>query len=297
MNTESTERPGWASFHGGHSNFVDGSGTVAEIAQAAADRGFIAFGFSEHFTMPPHREYSPDGKTADSYKRSDWIGRYVAEVREAQARHAGQLAILLGAELEYVRGAEAWTRQQVAAWPFEYFVGSVHHVGYDGEDITIDWDRPRAAEALRRAGSPEQLYLDYYDHVMELLDWRIAHVIGHLDLIRINLDPSEQADTPAVRARVRSVLETMRDRCVAIDVNARGLIKPCRAIYPADWILSEAHRIGVAVTLGDDSHAPDAVGARLEQAVAALRRAGYEHMALIRPGGAIEPAPLPEVRV
>ena len=295
MSPAPVQRPAWASFHGGHSSFVDGSGTVAEMAQAAAERGFRAFGFSEHFTMPPHPEFSPDGKMADRYKRSEWIGRYVTEVREAQARHAGGISILLGAELEYIRGADAWTREHIAPWPFEYFVGSVHHVRYDGEDITIDWDRARTAEALRRAGSPERLYLDYYEHVLDLLDWQLAHVVGHLDLIKINLEPAEQTDTPAIRLKVQAVLETMRDRSVALDVNPRGLIKPCRAIYPSDWILVEARRIGVAVTLGDDSHAPDAVGARLEHAVAALRRAGFDTMALIRPGGVLESVPLPDV--
>ena len=130
--------------------------------------------------------------------------------------------------------------------------------------------------------------------MLELLEWRIAHVIGHLDLIKIFLEPSEQVDTPAIRAKVCGILETMRDRGVAMDINARGLIKPCRCIYPADWILSEAHRIGVPVTLGDDSHGPEEVGARLDHAVAALRRAGYSEMALVLPSGALESVPLPD---
>lgn len=115
-----------------------------------------------------------------------------------------------------------------------------------------------------------------------------------LDLVKIHLEPNEQTDTPPIRARVGAVLETMRDRGVAMDVNARGLIKPCRAIYPADWILAEARRIGVDVTLGDDSHGWDQVGAQLELAVAALRRSGHSEMALVRPGGGLERVPLPE---
>jgi histidinol-phosphatase (PHP family) len=292
MNRESGQRC-WASFHGGHSTFGDGRGQVSEIAKAAADRGFRAFGFSEHFNTPPCRQFNPDGRVSSLDGRGDWIASYVTEVQAAQREHAGDLSIVLGAELEFIRGAETWTRGQVAPWPFQYFVGSVHFVRYDGEDICIDWDRPRIAEAIRRAGSPEQLFLDYYDHVIELLDWRIAHVIGHLDLIKIFLEPSEVVDTPAIRAKVRGILETMRDRGVAMDVNARGLIKPCRCIYPADWILAEARRIGVAVTLGDDSHGPDEVGARLEHAVAALRRAGYSEMALVRAGGGFEIVPMP----
>jgi histidinol-phosphatase (PHP family) len=100
-------------------------------------------------------------------------------------------------------------------------------------------------------------------------------------------------DTPAIRTKVHAVLETMRDHGVAMDINARGLIKACRAIYPADWILNAARRMGVRVTLGDDSHGPEEVGARLEHAVAALRRAGYTEMSVVRPGGAMESVPLP----
>ena len=294
MHPGATERAGWVSFHGGHSSFVDGRGTVAEIAQAAAERGFASFGFTEHFTTPPHQEFSPDGKVSDLYQRSDWIPRYVADVRSAETRHADRVRILLGAEVEYMRGREAWTRERLAAWPFDYLVGSVHFLRYDDLDVPIDWDRPRVLEALRRAGSPERLYLDYYDHVLELIGWRLVHVVGHLDLMKIYLEPAEQVASAAIRAKVAAVLETMRDAAVALDVNPRGLTKPCREIYPADWILARARQIGVAVTLGDDSHSAFEVGARLEHAVAALRRAGYETMATLRPGGALDEVRLPD---
>jgi histidinol-phosphatase (PHP family) len=287
--------PSWASFHGGHSTFGGGRGSVRQIAGAAAVRGFSNYGFSEHFTTPPCNIYQADEDLTFLGKRGDWIRDYIDAVQSAQSKHSDDLDIVVGAELEYIRGAEAWTREQLAPWPFQYFVGSVHFVRYDGEDICIDHMRPHVEEALRRAGSPERLYLDYYDHVLELLDWRIAQVIGHLDLIKMLLQPSEQVDTPRIRAKVRAILETMRERNVAVDVNARGLIKPCHAIYPADWILSDAHAIGVAVTLGDDSHRPEDVGANLDQAVAALSRAGYSEMALVSAEGGFEMVPLPTV--
>ena len=38
-------------FHGGHSGLADGK-QVREIAEAAAAKDFLAFGFTEHFQMP-----------------------------------------------------------------------------------------------------------------------------------------------------------------------------------------------------------------------------------------------------
>ena len=282
----------WTSFHGGHSAYADGRGTVAQIADAAVQRGFRAFGFSEHFVTPKHNEFSPDGRVVDH--GSHWIDDYVTEVQAAKARHAAQLDIFLGIEIEYLRDFQSWTCAALARWPFDYVVGSVHYVRYGDLDICIDWDQARIDEALRRAGSAEQLQLDYYEHVLELLDWHVA-VIGHLDLVKMLLSPAEQIPTSGIRSKVQSILETMRDRGVAMDVNARGLIKPCRSIYPADWILAEAQRIGVCVTLGDDSHGPEEVGCRLDQAVTALRRSGFRNMALVRPGGVLDEVPLPEL--
>ena len=287
--SQSGSRP-WASFHGGHSAYTDGGGTVMEIAAMADARSFQAYGFSEHLPSP---DVSPNDKMPDTIESSEWMPQYVEEVRAAQQRYRGRVRFLLGAEFEYLRGAEAVTRQLIKRWPFEYLVGSVHYMSYDDVYIGIDWDRPRLDEAMRRAGGPEQLQLDYYEHVLELLDWHLAHVLGHIDLIKMLLEPAEQVRTPAITAKVEAVLETVRDHNVALDVNARGLIKPCRAIYPADWILTEAARIGVLPTLGDDSHGPEEVGARLDQAVVTLRQSGFEHMALVHPGGSLEKVTLP----
>ena len=57
--------------------------------------------------------------------------------------------------------------------------------------------------------------------------------------------------------------------------------------------MAEAHRIGVPVTLGDDSHGPADVGLNLGVAVEAIARAGYDHVWLVRPGGGLQPSPLP----
>lgn len=274
-----------SSFHGGHSRFADGK-EVREIAEAAASKNFVAFGFTEHFQTPP-MAVSPDMALYDQLARFD---EYVAGVRAAQQAHP---FVLLGAEVEYIRGAFDWTREHVSRWPFDYLVGSVHYVRLGDADILIDWARPRLDDALERAGGPERLQLEYYEQLLELVSWKLATVIGHLDLIKMLLTPQEAVRTPAIEVAVRSVLEAMRDAGVAMDVNARGLLKPCKCIYPDDWILAEARRIGVPVTLGDDSHSAADVGLNLDVAVDAIARAGYEHVWLVLPGGGLEPSPLP----
>lgn len=279
-----TRAGGWASFHGGHSRFGDGRDEIDAIARSALDRGFVAFGFTEHFEQPPMRRMKPPGTLGS--RPAGWLDEYVAAVRAAPG------PVLLGTEVEYIRGQGDWTRSAVARYPFDYVVGSVHFVRYD-DDICIDCSRELTEEALRRAGSAERFVLDYYDHVLELVKWRLVHVVGHLDVVKIFLTPAEREPTPAVRAKVDAVLQAIRDAGIAMDVNARGLVKPCAEVYPAPWILERAARAGVPVTLGDDSHGPEDVGLNLDRAVDALRAAGYDRMWLVRPGGVLEEGRLP----
>jgi histidinol-phosphatase (PHP family) len=274
-----------SSFHGGHSPGADGK-EVREIAEAAARQNFVAFGFTEHFQMPP-MALAPEMAL---YGQLEFFGDYVADVLSAQQEHP---FVLLGAEIEYIRGGLEWTREQVARFPFDYLVGSVHYVRLGDRDLIIDSERRQLEVALELAGGSERLQLKYYEHVLELISWNLSAVIGHLDLIKMLLTPMEAAPTPAIENLVRTVLGAMKDFGVAMDVNARGLIKPCRRIYPEDWILTEARRIGVPVTLGDDSHSAADVGRNLSVAVEAIARAGYEHVWMVRPGRELERAPLP----
>jgi len=115
------ERMSLSSFHGGHSRFSGGTDEVREIAEAAASKNFVAFGFTEHFQTPP-MAMSPDMALHDQLARFD---QYVADVRAAQQAHP---FVLLGAEVEYIRGAFDWTREHVSRWPFDYLVGSVHYM-------------------------------------------------------------------------------------------------------------------------------------------------------------------------
>lgn len=271
-------------FHGGHSRLADGQ-DVQAIAEVAAEKDFVAFGFTEHFQTPPMAN-TPDPVLDGQLALFD---DYVSDVLTARKAHR---FLLLGAEVEYIRGAFDWTRAQLAAWPFDYVVGSVHYLRLGDTDFLIDWERWRTEDAIRCAGSPEHLQIAYYQQVLELLEWNIASVIGHLDLIKMWLTPEEGARTPAIEAAVRRVLEAMRAAGVAMDINARGLVKPCKRIYPDDWILEEARRIGVRVTLGDDSHGADDVGRNLGVAIDAVVRAGYQHVWLVRPDGQLEPSPL-----
>ena len=86
---------------------------------------------------------------------------------------------------------------------------------------------------------------------------------------------AREQDNLAIAARLDNI------RGLLLDLNARGLQKPCRAIYPSLEILRIAREANVKVTLGDDSHAPSEVGRDLDRVVDHAREAGYSEIWLI----------------
>lgn len=282
-----------SSFHGGHTSFGDGEGKVADIARAAARRDFRAFGFSEHFDRPPCDPVLPAGEDDVLGDRGIWIDSYVRSVEEVRAELASELPIRLGVEIDFIRGARDWTSQSLSEWPFEYLVGSVHYMRFDHQDLCIDCNRDLVGETLKRSGDTEQLQLDYYDHVLGLLEWDLIRIVGHMDLIKLFLTTDERRPTAAIRSKVGEVLDSILAHGVAIDVNSAGIRKACREIYPAPWILRDAARLNVPITLGDDSHSADQVGDGLHAAIDAVLAAGYRALWVIDEDGHLLEEPLP----
>jgi histidinol-phosphatase (PHP family) len=273
-----------ASFHGGHSRFGDGIEGPVAIARSAKKRGFVAFGFTEHFDMPPERKCG--NWLAD--RDPSWLGEYVNEVRKAQKACEGSMDVLLGAELDFIRGARESTRDAVSNAPFDYFVGSVHHIRVGDRDICIECDREHMEDALRLTGSVEAMQLVYYDHVTEMLEWDYVSIVAHLDVFKKCLLEKEREPTERIRARVREVLASIRDAGAALDVNTGG-VRTLGEPYPARWIMEEARELDVPLTLGDDSHGPDDVGGGFGEAIEMLRSIGFKTMQLVRGHRQFEP--------
>lgn len=265
------------SLHGGHSAYGDGAGRLEEFARAAAEKEMLVFGFSEHMPRPEKYWYPNEKPEANSPAR---FRRYLEEARQVQAQFRGKVEILVGAELELIPGLEGFVNEFLQEHQLDYAVGSVHFV----HDLGFDYSRDLYGQVLENCGSLERFCLDYLD-TMELMFDRVAfRVLGHFDLFKVF---SEQPLplTGKMREKIDRLMARIATKGLLLDINARGLLRPCAAIYPSREILRIAWERGVAVTLGDDSHAPMEVGKNLDRAVQHAKEAGYSRISFLRADG------------
>jgi histidinol-phosphatase (PHP family) len=264
MNTQ----PWMVSLHGGHSSeFCDhATGTLRELLEAAVARGLHTYGVAEHAPRYEERHLYPEEIEMgwDIAKLVADFEAYAAATEALAREYEGRLTVLRGFEAEVVpagRYADVMLGLR-DTYSFDYMVGSVHYVN----DFLFDYSAEAFSEAVAREGGLEHLAVRYYEAVAEMVAAMNPEVVAHIDVIRKYAAPHGRVDTPAIRDAAIAALDVVRTHDAILDVNTGAYRRGDTTPYPAPWLIEAAHSKDISFCLGDDSHAPDQVGAHFEKA-------------------------------
>ncbi|MBN1464535.1 histidinol-phosphatase HisJ family protein [candidate division KSB1 bacterium] len=233
-----------------------GEGEIEQYIESAIARGLTEIGFAEHIPIPDLDD--PTGRMPIE----SW-DIYVRDVLDAQRRYR-DITVRFGIEADYLPAHMAWIAEFLAAYPFDYVIGSVHFVN--------DWDfsNPAFRHRLDEAGV-DALYIAYYRLIAEAAATGLYDIIGHLDLPKkLCVQPTIDLSDPIGHA-----LEAIRQHDLALDVNTSGLRKEAGEIYPNGGILRRAFLSGIPIALGSDAHKPAEVAARFAEAITLVKTIGY----------------------
>lgn len=285
------------SYHGGHSGKYcrharDG---LRAIVERAIELGFSHYGLSEHCPRDRAQDMYSDETDLSPADLQRIFTDYATEARGLQSEFADRIELLVGMETERLP-PEGWQTRMAQlrdAMAADYVVGSVHEV--DG--IWVDYDAEHTARAAEHCGGTEALRIRYFERLAELVTSLRPQVVGHLDLVR-RFDPEPQFSAPEIAAATKT-LEAVAAVGAVLDVNAAPVRRGFGPVYPAPVLLAQAQRMGVGVTLGDDSHGVRDVGGGLDACLSAIGNAGYDAVHYLRRCDGqtlLETAPLADVR-
>ncbi len=239
------------------------AGTMEEYVRQALVLGLGEIGFSDHLYLYWLPESDRDPTLAMREKELPEYVESVLRLRELYPR----IPIRLGLEADYIPGREETLARILENYPWDYVYGSVHFIG--------DWGFDDSRQAARYARwDVDELYGRYFDLVKDAAATGLFDIMAHLDLVK-KFGHRPQADPGLLYAEVARALKKAG---VSLEVSTAGLRKPVGEIYPGPRLLEECARQGVPATLGSDAHKPTEVGLQLDQAVAALRSAGYRQI-------------------
>jgi histidinol-phosphatase (PHP family) len=229
--------------------------------EAADERGIAELGVAEHI----HRfTQSLDVWQHPWWRRwaRDDVDAYCEFVRE-------ETDLRLGIEADYVAGREDRLARFLDAREWDYVVGSVHFV----RDAAVDMEGPDWEHVWGRGDSSDKVWERYFATLAEAARSGLYDIMAHPDLVKIwgAARPLPERDP---RHYYEPAVEAMLDAGVAMELSTAGLRKPVGELYPAPALLEMAVDAGVPIALSSDAHAPDQIGFRYDDALAALAGAG-----------------------
>ena len=240
-----------------------GSGSVEEVAAAAADAGVTTLAFTEHYPLAD--AWDPDHSVSMSRAEESL---YLAEIADARIAHP-EMDIVCGCEVDWLGDLESRAFDEDSFSRYAWVLGSVHYI--DG----WAFDDPSIVESWSEHGSVDDVWRRYFEVWCDAASSRMPFdAMSHPDLVkkfgfRPSFDPA-----PLYRRAVEAVRESGR----MIEVNTSGAYCPCAQMYPASEFLREFRRAGIECSVGSDAHAPQNVVRGIEDAYRLMHEAGYRYV-------------------
>jgi len=227
-------------------------GSMQSYIERAIELGIDIYGFSEHAPMD-----------FDAYYRLNFseMSDYVTEVKSLQETYKDDIKILLGYEVDYLKGH---MDERVLNAKVDYMIGSIHFLdewGFDNPEFKAEYENRNI----------DEIWQIYFDNIEAMAKTQYFDIVGHLDLIKIfNYLPKRD-----IRMIAKSALQAIKENNMVLELNTAGLRKPCKEIYPSESLLQVAYELDIPITFSSDAHAIGQIGYQYDEAVKLAKNIGY----------------------
>lgn len=245
---------------------------VRPYALTAWKRGMDEIGFADHVPALGWRE-----ETQRSMPHAE-LPDYIGEISALAAEFPGR--IRLGLEVDYVPGFEEALARLKRAYPFDYWIGSVHFIPEWSYGYVRDYrDRP-----------PLEAYRRYFALVAKAARSGLYEILGHLDLIRRFVPAPAPSDLAPLE---EDLVAAVASAGVTVELNCAALRSshPEIGTFPGPRLLPLLAEAGVPITFGSDAHQSAEAGEGVVQAARLARQAGFNSFVRFKAGRAL-PTPL-----
>lgn len=238
-------------------------GNPEEYVREALAQGLAGIGIADHLPLLPEADPSISMDVCE-------LDSYVEEIRGLRAAFPGY--VLLGVEADYRPHTISEVKALLDTHPFDYVIGSVHHLGEWGIDDERQIDQYSGRDV-------DDIWVEYLELVGDAAESGAFDILGHLDLAKkFGFRPSR-----VLTAELDRLVERVARANVLVEINTAGLHKPVGEAYPSPDILARLCEAGVDITFGSDAHRPSEVGRDFDRAVALAREAGFARFAVLEP--------------
>jgi len=216
--------------------------------ERAIERGLRFIGFADHNPLP-------NGLGANVRMAEAELDGYVQSVLDLRKRYQGRIEVLLGLEMDYIEGLEAYLEKQTASHPWDYIIGSIHYL--DAECLQISWPK-------NFTGETAWLYGRYFELVRKMAGSGLCDIVAHFDVPK----RSGRAHSERETGDITRTLKEIARAGLCIEVNTSGYRHPELPrpdTYPTRAIIVEAVGLGIPLAVNSDAHTPEDVALKFPE--------------------------------
>jgi histidinol-phosphatase (PHP family) len=258
-----------------HSTGSDGRLIPEEVVRAAIENKLDYICFTDHYIQPTGVD--PAWDTHHFFSKE-----YVEEIARLKEKYKDKIDISFGAEFDWLEGHKDWTKKELKKYNFDYVMGSLHNIFYQGEYVGFECGKegkPLFIQESKKFGGIQEFVSSYYQQVRNMINSKLFDCVGHFDIIKMyNADFSlfsEKSDW--YRKEVIETLDMVAKSKMALEINVSGFRKTTGIQYPSLWILKEANKRKIPLTFGTDAHHnSEQLIQYLDKAHELAKQAGYD---------------------
>jgi histidinol-phosphatase (PHP family) len=288
-----TKNPRFSSLHN-HSIFCDGKDDIETLCRSAFEKNLYAIGFSAHAPIT-----KKTGIESDWHLKDDRFNEYVEQVLAAKKRWHGKLEVLLGFEIDYIKGLRSALDKDITEVNPDYLIGSVHFLipANGAKPFTVDGPQEEFTQGLNEGfnGDAQALMNSYYDAQLEMIALGGFEILGHADLVKKNcigknLWPREEEvyrQKEIALASGKASGKAAGKAGIIAEVNTGGINRnKINEVYPSGTFLSFFRENNVPVIITADAHSAPEIKGNYDIAVKTLLSAGFsDHVIIFRKNG------------
>jgi len=210
---------------------------LEDVIKTAISKDFKVFAMTEHMPRHDQDRYPEEvvaGSTLQALTRNE--SDYVKTALALREKYQDQIALPVGFESEWCGPHSLELIQKsIQAHPFDFFMGSIHHVA----GVPIDFDQAGYDRAKSLAGGTDQsLFEQYFDEQLEMLQAIRPPVVGHFDLIRLKSTDAnvDWQSMPMVWTKINRNLDFVAAYGGILEINTAALRKGMAEPYPKSEI-------------------------------------------------------------
>lgn len=235
------------------------TGTMEQYVRAAVAKGIATICFLDHLT------FQEGGRNNAMLPRE--VPMYVNAARRLERQYRDQISVRVGLEIDFSPDHVDRCVEIVNTFDLDVVGSSVHFL--DGEDVVT-----RQSAWGRGEISADEVYPKYLGVLESMLDYEYFDVICHLDLPK----KYNQRPSPSAVQGFLDVLERIREKDLAVELNTSGFHYPVKEAFPSPELLGRCAQLEIPVVTGSDAHEPETVGRDFDRARELLTAAGYRHL-------------------